>query len=188
MKIFGRKRVYLDYASTTPTSPASLRAMREAERIIGNTSSVHEEGVEASRSLEKSRTQVAAELGCKARELIFTSGITESNNLAMLGLARKMEMKGVELAGTHWIVSAIEHSSVLECFSDIERRGGKVSYADPDPRGMTLPEAVAKLLRKETVCISIGWANNEIGVINPLSSIARLIHSHEEKNGTRVVF
>src|SRR3989344_1011296 len=145
MGIFRKNRIYLDYASTTPISSASVRAMREAEKIIGNPSAIQEEGVEASRSLEKSRTQVAAELGCKAREVIFTSGITESNNLAMLGLARKMEMKGVELAGTHWIVSAIEHSSVLECFSDIERRGGKVSYADSDSRGIIAPEAVAKL-------------------------------------------
>src|SRR3989338_8742231 len=206
MKIFGRKRVYLDYASTTPTSPASLRAMREAGRIIGNPSSIHEEGVEASRSLEKSRTQVAAELGCKAREVIFTSGITESNNLAVLGLTRPLEISRHKtltsqhksglydksdlcgLGGTHWIVSGIEHASVLECFSDIERKGGRISYADPDPRGIILSETVAKLLRKETVCVSIGWANNEIGVINPLSSIARVIHAHEERNSTRVIF
>ncbi|MCR4280925.1 MAG: cysteine desulfurase [Candidatus Kaiserbacteria bacterium] len=201
MKIFGRKRVYLDYASTTPASSESLRAMREAESIIGNPSSIHEEGVEASRSLESSRAKVARELGCKAREIIFTSGITESNNLAILGYARALERTVLKeargpssvnlpafLENTHWIVSAIEHSSVLECFSDIERRGGKISYADPDSRGIILPETVEHLLRKETVFVSIGWANNETGVINPLASIARVIHGHEEKHGTRVIF
>ncbi|MDO8561686.1 MAG: cysteine desulfurase family protein [bacterium] len=187
--VFSRKkRIYLDYASTTPVSRVSLRALRAAESIVGNPSSIHEEGVLASRSLADSRTRIAAELGCKAREIIFTSGITESNSLAILGLARAMELKGANLAGTHWIVSAIEHSSVLEDFSEIERKGGRVSFADPDPRGIILPESVANLLCKETVCVSIGWANNETGVVQPLSSITRIIRTHEEKHGTRVVF
>ncbi|MDO8482138.1 MAG: cysteine desulfurase family protein [bacterium] len=187
MKIFGKNRIYLDYASTTPVSSASLRAMREAEKIIGNPSSLHQEGIAANGSLQNSRVKIAAELGCKAREVIFTSGITESNNLAILGLARKIELKGANLSGTHWIVSAIEHVSVLECFADIERRGGKISYADPDSRGIISPESVSNLLRKETVCVSIGWANNEIGVIQPLSSVARVIHEHEERFGSRII-
>ncbi|MEK7132516.1 MAG: cysteine desulfurase family protein [Patescibacteria group bacterium] len=183
-----RRRIYLDYASTTPVSSVAIHAMRETEKITGNPSSIHYEGVQSSRSLENSRTKIARELGCKAREIIFTSGITESNNLAILGLARKLELEGTGLASTHWIVSSIEHASVLECFSEIERMGGKISYADPDARGIILPESVANLLRIETVCVSIGWANNEIGVVEPMSSIARMLRAHEERNGTRVVF
>lgn len=188
MGIFGKKRIYLDYASTTPVSSASVRAMREAEKIMGNPSSIHEEGVEASRSLEDSRKRIAEELGCKAREIIFTSGITESNNLAILGLARKLEQGGGALADTHWVVGSIEHISVLDCFSEIERMEGKISYANPDSRGIISPESVSKLLCKETVCVSVGWANNEIGAIQPLSAIARTIRAHEEKSGTRIIF
>src|SRR3989338_9343380 len=184
MSIFVKRRIYLDYASATPVSSASLRAMREAEKIIGNPSSIHIEGVEASRFLEASRAKIAAELGCKAREIIFTSGITESNNLAILGLARKLEQGGRALADTHWIVSSIEHVSALDCFSEIERRGGKISFVGPDSRGIISAESVAKLLRKQTVCVSIGWANNEIGVVQPLSKIARVLHEYEEGKGT----
>ncbi len=188
MFFFDTRRIYLDYASATPVSPDSVLAMRKAEKLIGNPGSIHEEGVEASRLLEDSRTRIARELGCKAREIIFTSGITESNNLAILGLARKLESGGRILAATHWIASSIEHVSVLDCFSEIERRGGKISFANPDSRGIISADTVAKLLRKDTVCVSTGWANNEIGVVTPLSSIARALHEHEEKNGTRIIF
>jgi len=195
-----RRRIYLDYAGATPVSSAAVRAMREAEKLAGNPGGIHEEGVLAKHSLQNSRAKIAAELGCKAREIIFTSGITESNNLAILGFARSLEMSCHEnpasqhksdlcgLGGTHWIASAIEHSSVLECLAEIERKGGRISYAEPDSRGIISPESVAMLLRRETACISVGWANNEIGVIQPLSSIARVIRAHEEKHGTRVIF
>ena len=203
MQLFGKHRIYLDYASATPLMQSAARAMREAEQLTGNPGSIHDEGVRASRSLQNSRARIARELGCKPREIIFTSGITESNNLAILGFARSLEMSCHEnpasqhksdksdlcgLRGTHWIASAIEHSSVLECFAEIERKGGKISYAEPDSRGIISPESVAMLLRRETVCISVGWANNEIGVIQPLSSIARVIRAHEKKHGTRVIF
>src|SRR3989344_7346268 len=141
-----RRRIYLDYAGATPVSSAAVRAMREAEKLAGNPGGIHEEGVLAKHSLQNSRAKIAAELGCKAREIIFTSGITESNNLAILGLARKLEQRGRSLPSTHWIVSSIEHVSVLDCFREIERRGGKVSYAELDSRGIISAESVAKLL------------------------------------------
>ncbi len=187
MSIFGRRRIYLDHASTTPVSPAVLRAMHAAEGITGNPSSIHGEGVKAKRALEAARARVASELGCKAREAVFTSGITESNNLAILGFARKLELAGSGVRGTHWIVSSIEHASVLECFAEVERLGGDVSYADPDARGIITPVSVSRLLRTETVFVSIGWANNEIGVVQPLSAIAEAIRAHEERHRTKVI-
>ena len=188
MNFLGTRRIYLDYASATPLDPAAAREMARAAQVIGNPGAIHAEGVEASLELEHAREKVAHELGCKSREIVFVSGGTEANNLALLGLARKLEMKARTLSGTHWLVSSIEHPSVLECFSEIERLGGNVSHVAPDGRGIISPEAVKRHLKKETVCVSVGWANNEIGTIQPLSQIARVIRAHERAHKSKVVF
>jgi cysteine desulfurase len=214
-KLFGSagtksRRIYLDYASATPVLPEAARAAAEAQVTFGNPGSIHAEGVAAAQLLKASREKIAKEIGCKAREIIFTSGGTEGNNLAILGFARAIErnsprsvLKGAQgpssgistdptfvkpLSKTHWIVSAIEHPSVLESFGEIERLGGKVSFVDPDKNGIIRPEAVANLLRPETVFISIGWGNGEIGTIQPLARIARVLREHEEKNKSTVIF
>lgn len=181
-------RVYLDYASATPVCDEALRAMHGAEKLVGNSGSIHREGVEAKRVLEKARTRIAAELGCKAREVIFTSGITESNNLAILGCFKKIVLAGVAPKDTHWIVSAIEHSSVLACFNHIEEMGGAVSRIVPDSRGIISAQAIQKELRAETVFVSVGWANNEIGTIQPLSAIGQVLREYENKNGAKIIF
>ncbi len=188
MNFLGTRRIYLDYASATPLDPAAAREMARAAQVIGNPGAIHAEGVEASLELEHAREKVAHELGCKSREIVFVSGGTEANNLALLGIARKLEMKARTLSGTHWLVSSIEHPSVLECFSEIERLGGNVSHVAPDGRGIISPEAVKRHLKKETVCVSVGWANNEIGTIQPLSQIARVIRAHERAHKSKVVF
>ncbi|OGG77455.1 hypothetical protein A3B35_02445 [Candidatus Kaiserbacteria bacterium RIFCSPLOWO2_01_FULL_54_24] len=181
-----KRRVYLDYASAPPVLLEAGRAMREAERFFGNPGAIHAEAVAAKRSLEDSRARVATLLGCKARELIFTSGLTEANNLAIVGFAKRLERTKRTLAGTHWLVSSIEHDSVLGCFSEIERMGGAVSYVEPDERGIILPESVGKALRPETIFLSVGWANNELGTVQPLAKIARILREHEKKHGTNV--
>lgn len=188
MGIFGRRRIYLDHASTTPLSPRAAYAIRRAETITGNPSSIHVEGIAAKRSLEESRARVASEMGVKWRKIVFTSGITESNNLCVLGSARRLHIERGSLTGTHWVVSSIEHASVLECFAEIERLGGTVSFADPGARGIVTPDSVRRLLRPETVFISLGWANNEIGTIQPLSAIREIIRAHEAVHGSTVVF
>lgn len=185
---FGTKRIYLDYASATPLDPTVAQALRKAHALAGNPGAIHQEGTRASRALERSRERVASQLGCKAREVVFTSGLTESNNLAILGFARNLSIRSGTLAGTHWVVSAIEHPSVLECFSDIERMGAVVSHVMPDNRGIISGEAVRNMLRKETVFVSVGWANNEIGVVQPLADIARAISAHERERDTTVIF
>jgi cysteine desulfurase len=176
--------------------------MNVAFGVYGNPGSIHSDGVRAKAVLSEAREVIAQGLGCKSREIVFTSGGTEGNNLAILGSARGLELsrrrlKGAQgvaseilapLAHTHWIVGSIEHPSVLECFAEIERMGGEVSFVDPDAHGTIRPEAIALVLRKETVFVSIGWANSEIGIIQPLARIARVIRAHEEKHHSIVVF
>lgn len=185
---FWKRRVYLDHASAPPVLPEALAAMREAERLVGNPGAIHAEAVAAKRSLEDSRARIAALLGCKARELVFTSGLTEANNLAIVGYARGLERTRRGLKGTHWLVSAIEHDSVLQAFAEVEAMGGEVSYINPDSRGIISPDVVEKTLRQDTVFVSVGWANNEIGTIQPMGKIAQTLRTHEKRHGTTVVF
>jgi cysteine desulfurase len=188
---FGKKmgsRIYLDHAGATPVCEAAALAAAKAAAVFGNPGAIHAEGVQAKRVLENARESIAAEIGCKAREVVFTSGGTEANNLAILGFARKIILKKGSLEHTHWIVSAIEHPSVLECFVEIERLGGKVTHVDPDERGIITPEAVQLALKSHTIFVSIGWGNSEIGTVQPLAHIARVIRAHEDVHKTRVVF
>ena len=187
--MFGfKKLLYLDYASATPVHPEAAQALSEAMYVFANPGALHAEGVAAKRLLTSSRERIAKQLGCKARELIFTSGLTESNTIAIVGTARALESRRRSLLGTHWVVSAIEHSSVLECFTEVERMGGTVTHVEPDPNGLITPEQVAKALRPETVFVSVGWGNNEIGTVQPLSDIARVLHRYEKDNKTTVLF
>lgn len=183
-----RKRIYLDHASATPLCEQASDAMFDAEQYLGNPGAIHQEGAAAKGALERSRASVAAELGVKSREVIFTSGLTESNNIAILGFARAQERLRRSLKGTHWLVSSIEHDSVLGCFAEIERLGGAVAGVEPDGRGLIAPEALKAALRPETVFVSIGWANNEIGTIQRLSKLAQVIREHEKSHGTKIAF
>jgi len=174
-----KKRIYLDYASATPVHPKAERAFSDASQIYANPGAIHSEGVTAKRVLTEARESLARHLGCKARELIFTSGLTEANNIALIGLARGIELRKRSLTDTHWIVSSIEHSSVLECFAEIERMGGTVSHVEPDAKGIVRAESVLALLRPATVLVSVGWGNNEIGTVQPLAAIARALRAYE---------
>ena len=187
-QFFQKKRIYLDYASATPILPEALREVGRISRIYGNPGAIHAEGVEAKKTLQDSRERIALLLGVKARELVFVSGGTEANNLAILGLSRRMLSQGVALKNTHWITTVIEHPSTLECFAEIERLGGIVSHVMPDKYGVVHPEVLSRALREETVFFSIAWANHEIGTMQPLSALAQVIHLHEELNGTKVLF
>ena len=186
---FGRaKRIYLDHASATSVLPAARDAVYRAMDTYANPGGIHADSVAAKRLLENSRERIAAHLGCKAREVIFTSGLTEANNAGIVGTARALERMRRGLSGTHWIVSSIEHASVLECFSEIERMGGSVTYVDPEPSGIITAKRVADTLRPETVCVSVGWGDNEIGTIQPLAEIARAIRDHERKHTSTIIF
>jgi cysteine desulfurase len=177
------RQVYLDYASATPVSAAAVRAMRAAERLVGNPGAIHAEGVKAKKCLEEARETIARELACKAREVIFTSGLTESNDLAILGVARHLMLlnKEDDVEGTHWVVSAIEHDAVLQSFAEIERLDGEITHVYPDKNGIISPETVANVVRENTVMVSVGWANNEIGVVQPLRDISRAVLAKNPK-------
>jgi cysteine desulfurase len=185
---FLKQRIYLDHASATPVLKEAAAAVHEAQALFGNPGAIHGEAVAAKALLQSARERIALELACKAREVVFTSGLTESNNLAIIGFARKMLMSGRELKGTHWILSSIEHSSVLEPFAEIERLGGEVTHIDPDEKGIVSAEKVAHALRPNTIFVSICWGNNEIGTVQPLREISQKIRAYEVEKKTTIIF
>ena len=160
--------LYLDHASTTPVDPAVLKAMQPYfSKIYANPSSIHAAGQEAKEAVEEARKKVAEILHCLPEEIIFTSGGTESINLALKGIALQKK-KG------HIITSQIEHPAVLETCRYLERKGYKVTYLPVDKFGLVSPAEVKKALRSETILISIMYANNEIGTIEPILEIGKL--------------
>jgi cysteine desulfurase len=166
------KRIYLDFASATPVRSEARKAVEKLWDTFGNPGGIHADGVAAEKVLEAAREKIALELACKAREVIFTSGGTEGNNIAILGVARKILKRQDDFSSTHWVVSSIEHPSVLECFGEIERLGGSVTHVDPDERGTITKDAVLTAVKKNTVLVSIGWANSETGTVQPIREIA----------------
>jgi cysteine desulfurase len=166
-------RVYLDHAAA-PIPDRRIITMRNvAEKFFGNPGSVHEEGRRAKASLEEARAGVAEVLSVKKDEILFTSGGTESNNLAILGFARHLKREQGSLTNFHFITSAIEHPSVLECFKEIELEGGKVTYLSPDPEGYIPVPTLVDAITDKTVFVSLGYVHGEIGVVLPIRALAR---------------
>ncbi|MCL6525364.1 MAG: cysteine desulfurase [Thermaceae bacterium] len=161
--------VYLDYAATTPLDPEVKAGMEGVLEVYGNPSSVHAAGREARRLLEEGRERVAAALGCRSRELILTSGGTEANALAILGLALAKAPRGGHIVSTQ-----VEHSGVLGALRNLERLGFEVTLLPPDRLGMIYPQQVAEALRPETLLVSVMAVNNELGTVYPLREIAQI--------------
>ena len=159
-------RVYLDNNATTPVLPEVLEAMRPyfGERF-GNASSIHHHGQETRSAVERARHSVASLLGCAAAEIIFTSGGTEADNLAIAGLTNP---------GDHLITSTIEHSAVLQTCKHLDDSGCEVSYVPVNASGQVDPEDVRRALRPKTKLISIMMANNETGVLQPVEEIGKI--------------
>lgn len=167
------QRYYFDYAGTTPVDPKVLEAMQPYFfDTFGNASSLHSFGQAARRAMEKSRASVAAFLGAKEEEIIFTSGGTESNNFALHGVGYANEKKG-----NHIITSAIEHHAILEPAKFLATRGFKVTCVKVDSDGMVNPDDIKAAITDKTTLISIMHANNEIGTIQPIKTIADIAHS-----------
>jgi cysteine desulfurase len=160
------RRVYLDNNATTPVLPEVLEAMRPyfAEHF-GNASSIHHHGQETRAAVERARESVAALLGCRPSEVVFTSGGTEGDNLAISGLTR---------AGDHVISSTIEHHAVLNSCKHLEAMGCEVTYIPVDGRGLVDPDDVRRALRPNTRLITIMMANNETGVLQPVEEIGKI--------------
>jgi len=164
--------LYFDHNATTFVAPevASLYFSALTE-VAGNASSVHRAGQTAKQHLESGRRTVAAWLRAAPQELVFTSGGTESNNLALLGLVRNLPRPS-----KHVVTTAIEHPSVLEPCRQLEREGVDVSYVTPGPEGIIAPESILREIRPTTVLVSVMHANNETGTLQPLAEIAERTH------------
>src|SRR5262249_47445484 len=163
-------RVYLDFNATTPVEPAVLDAMLPyLSANFANASSIHTPGQQARAAVETAREQVAALIGAKAQEIVFTSGGTESDNHAVFGV---VEAHGV--AKPHVITSVVEHEAVLHTCRALETRGVGVTWLAVDRNGLVDPAAVQAAIRPQTALITIMHANNELGVVQPLEEIGRI--------------
>lgn len=166
------KQIYLDHASTTPVRPEVVEAMMPFfSEQFGNPSSIYPLGQEASDAVAAARETLASVIGAKPREIFFTSGGTESDNWAIKGFARAHAAKG-----KHIITSAIEHHAVLHTCEALEREGFEVTYLPVDEHGLVSVEDFKAALRPDTILASIMFANNEIGVIEPIAELAAAAH------------
>lgn len=166
------KQIYLDYAATTPVDPRVVKAMQPFwSEQFANPSALYKAGQIAHEAIEKSRAQIASVLNCKAQEIIFTAGGTESNNLAIFGLA-KNHMTKFSKPG-HIISTPIEHHSVLHALDALKKWGWEVSYVKVDKQGSVDMADLKKLVRKDTALISIMYANNEIGTVEPIAEVGK---------------
>jgi cysteine desulfurase len=169
------KQVYLDYSATTPLAPEVNEAMYLwGKSETGNPSSPHRYGQKIKFQLEEVRDTIAEFLGCKSKEGVFTSGGTESNNLALTGVADNYRSQG-----KHIIISAVEHPSVLNCAEHLETRGYEITRIKPDNNGKLNVDDFRNAIRQDTILISAMYVNNETGVIHPVKEIGALC---KEKN------
>jgi cysteine desulfurase len=164
------KPIYLDYNATTPIDPRVAEAMEPyLHERFGNPSSAHPYGIEARQAVEKARGQVACLLSCQPSEIVFTSGGTESNNMAIRGAAGVLRARG-----NHIITSAVEHPAVLEPCRHLESLGFRITVLPVDEYGRVKPSVVEAAFTEETILVSIMHANNEVGTIQPIEDIVKI--------------
>lgn len=166
--------IYLDDQATTPTDPRVVAAMRPLlEEAFGNPHSEHTYGWKAAESVDRAADEVAALIGADPGEVVFTSGATEANNLAIQGIARNTRRKG-----SHIVTTAIEHKCVLGTALWLRDRGFEVDVVPVMPDGRVDPEALRAAIRDDTILVSVMLANNEIGTIQPVAEIGALCREH----------
>ena len=170
--------IYFDYAATTPVDPRVAQKMSEcllAEGKFGNPASrSHKFGWEAEEAVEIARRQIADLINCDPREIVWTSGATESDNLAIKGVAHFYRSKGL-----HIITSKIEHKAVLDTCRHLEREGFEVTYLEPGEDGLISPDSVQQAIREDTTIVSIMHVNNEIGVVNDIAAIGEITRARK---------
>lgn len=168
-------KIYLDNAATTPMAKEVLEAMLPYfSEKFGNASSIHSYGREAAEAIEKSREKIASKLNAEPGEIIFTSGGTESNNIALKGIALANKAKG-----QHIITTKIEHSCVLNSAKFLERNGFNVTYLEVDRQGIVEPEKFEKAIRKDTILVTVIHGNNEIGTVQNIGELGKICREHE---------
>jgi cysteine desulfurase len=177
--------IYLDHSATTPTDPRVVEAMQPYwTTTFGNPSSLHQIGKAAQAALEQAQETIAAVLNCQAAgpsEIVFTSGGTEADNLALKGVAYAMRSRG---RGQHIITTSVEHHAVLDVAKELEADGFSVTFLPVDQYGRVTPQQVVEAMRDDTVLVSVIYANNEVGTVNPIAEIGAAI---KQKN-RRVLF
>jgi len=165
-----KKRIYLDHAATTPTDPEVVEAMLPyLSDVFGNPSSIHSFGQEAKSAVEEARDKIAALIGGRGEEIVFTGGGTEADNFAIKGTAYANEGKG-----NHIITTPIEHHAVMETCKFLQGRGFEVTYLPVDGYGLVDPQDVKKAITDKTILISVMHANNEVGTIEPIAEIGKI--------------
>ncbi|KKQ82763.1 MAG: Cysteine desulfurase [Parcubacteria group bacterium GW2011_GWB1_38_8] len=179
MSWFEQKRIFLDYASATPVLPEVKQVMEKyGSKVFYNPSAIYKEGLFVKKDIEQYRTRVARALGVAQQGIVFTSGGTESDNLAVLGTFETLRES--QNKKPHIIISSIEHPSVIASAKEVVRRGGEMSILKVNEEGVVSIEALSKLIKRNTFLISIGLANNEIGTIQPIPKIGRLVREYRK--------
>jgi cysteine desulfurase len=169
------ERIYLDHAATTPMHPDVLAEMvKVMEAEFGNPSSIHHFGREARKILDDTRDELAKSIGTKGNNIIFTSGGTEADNLAIIGYAENNRSKG-----QHIITTQIEHHAVLHSCEELEKRGFEVTYLPVDENGQVSMDSFEEALRDDTILVTIMYGNNEVGTIQPIKEIGERLADHQ---------
>ncbi len=167
------KRIYLDHAATTPLNERVLEAMMPFySKNFGNAGSIHEEGRLAKQALTQAREKIAEIISARSQEIVFTSGATEANNIGILGAVREAKKA---MGNVHIITSAFEHKSALVPAKQLEKEGVEITFISPDEDGLISARQVREALRENTVLVSVMLANNEIGTLQPIKEIARVV-------------
>ncbi len=185
-------KIYLDHSATTPVDPEVYEAMKPYFTTnFGNAGSLHSFGLEAKKAVDEARKAIARFLGCDPTEIVFTSGGSESDNLAIRGIASHItrHVSGGEKSKPHIITSAFEHKAVLDTVKSLEKAGGiEATYIKPGAGGVIKVEDVKNAIRDNTALVSIMYVNNEIGTIQPIREIGKLISERRKAKGERIYF
>src|SRR3989344_1357403 len=172
------ERIYLDYAAATPLHPEVKKVIEESEKFWANASSLHNEGREARATIDDARFKVAQLLGAETDEIIFTSGATESNVLALRGVLEYEKSRGTT---PHIIISKIEHPSVKEIAQQLEKNGVEVGWIGVDRSGLVNAAELSAVVRDNTALVSIIYANHELGVVQNISELVKAVKSKNPK-------
>lgn len=182
-----KEHIYLDYAAATPMSDSAREAYCDATRHFANPQALHTPGLRSAHELLTARRDIGCVLGVKADELVFTSGGTEANNLALAGYLYGIEESGKKIDECHVVVSTIEHPSVREVLVPFIARGLQVTTVAPNSHGEITPEALRDALTPTTVLISVALVNSEIGTVQPLHALAAATQQHNEQHGSNAL-
>ncbi len=176
--MFWNKRVYADAAAATPLSSRARRELMRLLCVYGNAGALHREGVEAKKELEKARKSIADSIGAHADEIVFVASGTEGNNLAIQGVLRHLLLEHGELGA---ITCAVEHQSILEPLRALEREGLYINELPVDTEGLVSPKALAEAVNEETVFVTIQLVNSEVGAIEPIKEISKVLRKQNKK-------